>query len=125
MAQKILLILLITFTGRVLQSAVRVPFAYVKSGKQRVLFSKKTSKVCKVDIGEKVQGYKSLNCFLKTYKGKRIYKNRKTKLVFFASHKKKPQNKRSMAFIVLPLKKWGTLYFENDYRLVTSSFSGL
>jgi len=114
MAQKILLILLITFTGRVLQSAVRIPFSYARSGKKRILFSKKSSRNCKVDVGAKIQGYKSLNCFFKIYKGKKIYKSHKTKIVFFASKKTKPQSKGSMAFIILPLKKWGTLYFESD-----------
>jgi len=112
MAQKILLVFLITFTGRNIQSASRLPFSYVRAGKRRALLSYKTSEKCKLSISDQVQAYKSLNCFYQTYKGKQIYKSNKTKIVFFSSNKTKPQSKGSMAFIIIPLKKWGTLYFE-------------
>jgi hypothetical protein len=97
-----------------LQPSYKAPFAHLRAGKKRIFSSIKHSKACRFSLSKNVEAFKSYSCFKKLEKN--VYKNKRNKIsvVFYASKKRKPQKKIPMAFVLVPLKNWGTLYFLND-----------
>jgi len=109
MAQKILLFLLITFCGRSLQKSQKLSFPYIQAKKGRYIYSNFKDFKCSKRLSQNLSLYRSLNCFLNS--GRSFSKGSDLNFVLLASKKHKPKKRSSLAYIVLPLKNWGRLYF--------------
>lgn len=116
MAQKILLFFLIIFTGRVLQPAFKTPYPSVKAGKRKVFLRAEPKPLCDFKFGSAAVAFKSFSCFKKREPFKTRAYHKKIQVVFSATKKRKPLKQGSAAYIFIPLKNWGTLYFESDLK---------
>lgn len=114
MAKTVLLFFTITFTGRVLQPSTRSPYMYFASASRHVYTSSRFNLDCKLKKSKNISLYKSLYCFKKLKKQhlKARGHNKDIHIVLYASKKTKPLITKPVARIVIPMKKWGRLYFE-------------
>jgi len=70
---------------------------------------------CEFSLSPNIQAFKSFSCYKeKVKKSPSQYPYSKLKIVFYASKKRKPSTYKSKAFLLVPLKNWGTLYFIGD-----------